>query len=271
MVLDNTRKLSKSEGLTLLKKVRTEFTSFYNQIANAFCTDDIVKELMAFRGYSSDEMFNTLKEVGVTRVFDMSELELIQPLHAYETSKYWGLFDKSGRYLLSGRYVVPIRDISGNVTALVGYYPDDRKYVTTPTFGFARDAQFFNIEQYAKFANEPNAKVYLVEGIFDTLSLRSLGLFALGNMGLGLSPIKREILKRFGHVYAIPDNDKAGRGVLPFTSAGRFKWNIDNNVTFVQIGIEGVKDTDDLVKMFDCKEDLLNLTDSYIAKVKETV
>jgi len=270
-VVDSTRKLTQAEGIELLKNVRNEFSSFIEQISSAYCVDSTIQELMQMRRYSSQEMYNTLKEVGVFKTNDLSSLELIAPLSKYNTSGRWGLVSVNGQYLLAGRYVIPIRDIKGKVTALVGWYPDERKYVTTPTFGFARDAQFFNIECYSQ---NVNADVYLVEGIFDTLALRSLDLFALGNMGLGLSPVKREILKRFNHVFAIPDADKPGRSVLPFHSKdvkSKFKWNIDSNVTFVEIAIEGIKDTDDLIKYYDCKKDLTDLNDlSYVTKIKET-
>ena len=279
MVEENARKLSKADGLAELKTLRTEYTRFYEEVAKVYSTDSVVTELMQARQYDSPDMFNILREVGVTKVSYLSELELVHKLSEYKTSQKWGLVDRNGNYLLADRYVVPIRDISGEITALVGWFPDDRKYVTTPTFGFSKDAQFFNIETYKKHLERLNNKeegyrdcVYLVEGIFDALSVRSLGLFALGNMGLGLSPIKREILKRFGHVYAIPDADKAGRGVLPFKSSGsrKNKWNIDYNATFVEVSIDGVKDTDDLIKNYDCKEDLTNLSTNFIEKIKET-
>lgn len=279
LVEDNARKLSVADGLAKLRLLREEYTAFYEQIASMYCTDEVVKELMQMRGYNTQEMYDTLKQVGITRVSHLSDLDLCSPLSRYKTAQDWGLLDRNGNYLLADRYVVPIRDIMGKITALVGWFPDDRKYVTTPTFGFSKDAQFFNMDWYSVHLNkletdkEYKDNVYLVEGIFDTLSIRSLGLFAVGNMGLGLSPVKREILKRFGHIYAIPDADKAGRGVLPFKSSGssKYKWKLDYNTTFVEISIEGIKDPDDLIKNYDCKADLLNLNpDTYIDKIRET-
>lgn len=264
MVLDDARKLSKTEALTKVKQLRREFTAFYDAL-RVFSTKEVVDELMAFRGYTSPDMYQTLLEIGVTKISSLGEIELVAPLSSYKTSSNWGLLDKNGRYLLTGRYVVPIRDISGDVTALVGWFPDDRKYVTTPTFGFSKDAQFFNIEQYSA----ASGYTFLVEGIFDTISLRSLGYTALGNMGLGLSPIKREILKRFGHVCAIPDGDKAGQSVLPYKSErNAYKWGIEQNVTFIELDVPDVKDVDDLIKLYDCKEDLDRAVNSTSYRLK---
>lgn len=272
-VTDDKVKLSKVDGLKHLIKLREEFTDFYSRIAEVFSTEQTVSELMAQRRYTSDEMREVLKELKPIKNSVLSDMELIAQLSSYSTSSQWGLTTRNGNYLLADRYVLPIRDSRGLVTALVGWLPDERKYVTTPTYGFARDAQFFNIEECRKYlgTSEP---VYLVEGIFDTLALRSLGLFSLGNMGLSLSPVKREILTRFGHVYAIPDNDAPGRSVLPYrdmdTPSKNGKWWIDN-VTYVELKVDGMKDMDDLVRFFDCKEDLLGLGDNYIAQIKETV
>lgn len=270
------KKFSRTEAVALATKIRDEYTVFYNQVAAFYSSDAVIADLMRRREYTSPEMYQVLKEVGVTRVSYLSELDMAIPLSTFETLQYWGLTDRNGNYLLADRFVIPIRDIAGRVTALVGWFPDERKYITTPTFGFSKDAQFFNMETYERHLHLLSAdtdykdNVYLCEGIFDTLSLRSLGLFGLGNMGLGLSPFKREILSRFGHIYAIPDADKAGRGVLPYSGIdSRFKWKLNQQATFVELHIDGVKDVDDLIRDYDCKTDLISLLPIYTEKITE--
>ena len=258
---------SRQDALRLIKQVRKEFTDYYNKLIEVYSTDEVVCDLMARRGYTTDEMYKTLKEVGLIRVDSFMDLVYSPLTQVYETHTEWGLTDKNGVPHLSGRYIVPIRDIHGFVPAIVGWLPDSRKYITTPTFGFARDAQFFNIECYRQYANE--GKVFLVEGIYDTLSLRSQSVFALGNMGLYLSPCKAKMLSRFGKVYAIPDADKAGRGVFPHRN-GKNKWAIPG-ATFVKLSLEDVKDADDAVKLYDIKADLeaLETKDGYSTKICE--
>lgn len=251
-----------------LGKIRDDFTDFVAKVSSYWSADSVITELMSMRGYSNQEMFDTLKDVGLFKVDNLSDL-------TYFTSadnallKQWGLITSNGDYLLKGRYTVPIRDISGKVTALVGWYPDNRKYITTPSVGFVRDTQFFNMECYETCMKQNKGVVYLVEGIFDTLSLRSLGFSALGNMGLDLSPFKTQILRRFGKVIAIPDNDKAGQSVNPyyshFSNKKRSPWRIENDCVFIGLPA-GVKDIDDFVKEFDCYDDLLSCKDARLFK-----
>lgn len=268
--------MSRQDALQLVKQVRKEFTEFYSELINTYGTDEVRCDLMNRRMYTDTAMYNTLKEVGLIRVDSFLDLVYHPFTQSFETHKYWGLTDDKGVPHLSGRYIVPIRDIMGNVTAIVGWYPDSRKYITTPTFGFARDAQFFNIESYADYTDSDY--VFLAEGIFDTLSLRSQGVFALGNMGLPLSGVKAKQLQRFGHVYAITDADKAGQSVLPH-KRGKNKWDI-KNATFVQIALPdavfgelryGIKDIDDAIKFYDIKSDLeaLKTNKGYMTRLKE--
>ena len=261
-------------------KVRNGLTELVDKLSAVFSTDEVISEVMYMRKYVvspyAEQIEKTLREVGIFKLDYYSEIQMIAPELTLEDAKLYGLIDRNGNYLLGGRYVVPIRDIMGNVTALVGWYPDDKKYVTTPTYGFSKDGQFFNIECYAKSFEgdypkykdeetgevlESTGMVYLVEGIFDTLSLRSLGFPVLGNMGLDMSLMKTEILSRFGKVIAIPDNDKAGMGSNPYLSriSGKGKkaeWQIKNENVIVQLP-KGVKDSDDFFKGYYCFEDLL--------------
>lgn len=266
------------QQVKLVKQVRSELTKFFERVCKVYCTDELILELMGHRKYYNQAMFDTLKDLGMFKVDYLSELTLVFPDITTEQFKQWGLVNENGDYILGGRYVVPIKDITGNVIALVGWHPmgGSRKYVTTPTLGFSRDASFFNLDCYSLAWEKWNGAVYVVEGIFDTISLKSLGLPALGMMGLEMSPIKTQILTRFGKVIGIPDNDKSGKKVNPLTnpfSGGRndrkFAWNIENENVFITLPT-GVKDVDDFVKEFDAYEDLVACQNfKYMKKLKE--
>lgn len=261
-------------------EIRNGLTDLVDKLIAVFSTDEVISEVMIRRKYNAspyaESIEQTLKEVGIFKLDYLSEISYIVPDITLEQLKLYGMTDRNNEYLLRGRYVVPIRDIAGKVTALVGWFPDVKKYVTTPTYGFSKDGQFFNIDCFSKSFNgdypkykdeesgeilESKGLVYLVEGIFDTLALRSLGFPALGNMGLEMSLMKSEILTRFGKVIAIPDNDKAGMATNKYLNriSGKgknFEWPIKNDCVIVQLP-RGVKDSDDFIKGYYCFEDLL--------------
>ena len=261
-------------------EVRDGLTDMVDKLTPIYSTDEVISEVMTHRKYNispyATKIEKTLKEVGIFKIDYLSEIQYLVPDLTVEKIKLYGIADRNGDYLLRGRYVVPIRDIAGKVTALVGWFPDVKKYVTTPTYGFSKDGQFFNMEcfsqsfngDYPKYKDEETGEVleskglvYLVEGIFDTLSLRALGFPVLGNMGLDMSLMKTEILTRFNKVIAIPDNDKAGMGTNPYLNrisgkAKKVEWLIKNEHVIVQLP-RGVKDSDDFIKGYYCFEDLL--------------
>lgn len=269
-----------NQELAKVREVRQGLTELVEKLSKVFSTDEVIDELMVLRKYNmsfyAEEMRAMLKEVGVFKLDYLSEIQMVDSTLTQEQALTYGLIDSNGNYLLRGRYAIPIRDIGNQVTAIVGWYPDSRKYITTPTYGFNKDGQFFNIECYVKsmtgdfpkYVDETGKElenceglVYLVEGIFDTLSLRALGFPALGNMGLDMSLLKTEILTRFGKVIAIPDNDKAGRSTNRYLNrisgkAKKFVWLIKNDNVIVQLP-KGVKDTDDFIQGYMCKDDLL--------------
>lgn len=264
-------------------EIRSLLTDIIDKIQEYFSTDEVIDSLMTLRGYNispyAENIQKTLKEVGVFKIDFLSELQMICKDIKLEDLVKVGLVDNKGNYFLSGRYAIPIRDISGKVSAVVGWLPqgnNNTKYLTTPTLGFSKAGQFFNMEcfemsfdgVYPKYRDEETGEVleskglvYLVEGIFDALSLRALGLPALSNMGLELSMVKTEILTRFSKVIAIPDNDSAGRATNPYLYkiSGKkqtMNWSFKNNSVIVQLP-KGVKDVDEFICKYYCLDDLL--------------
>lgn len=238
------------ERLDELHKVRKEFTAFTKKVQEIFSTEEVVYELMARRGYASEEMYNKLMEIGVFKVDNISDFLITGLDISAEQMKQWGLVSNDNLLLIGGRYIVPIKDVKGDVIAWVGWYPDNRKYVTTPTYGFKREVYFFNedatIDMFGK-------DVFLVEGIFDTISLSAMGYNVIGNMGLPLSLYKRKVLHRFGKIIRLPDNDLAGMSTIPHLNdaSGKTKknmWVIDNRNVLCRLP-HGIKDIDDYIKV----------------------
>ena len=259
-----------------VKKVREDLTKFFDRVCGLYCTDELISELMLHRKYHSQKMFDTLKEVGIFKVDYLSDITMFMPDITNDQFKEWGLVSEKGEYILAGRYVVAIRDISGKVVALVGWHPmgGSRKYVTTPTLGFSRDATFLNYDCFQYSWSKWNGVVYLVEGIFDAIALRSLGLPAIANQGLEMSLIKTQMLSRFSKIVCIPDNDKSGKSVNELTQlvsgkSSKFVWHIETDHVFVELPSD-VKDIDFFIRDFDAYDDLVSCQSKrYIVKLKE--
>lgn len=239
-IIDCYKKIGEVQGI---------LTNWFNIISEKFCTYETIIECMSLRDYQSEEMFNHLSKVGMFKVDSLTTAELFCKL-TDEQYELCGL-TKSGYFLLAGRYCVPIRTVDGKVCAIVGYLPDNRKYVTTPTFGFSKSTSLFGVEHTEYFTAD---YVCLCEGIFDTLSLQAYGFPALGNQGLDLSVFKAEMLKRYRKIVALPDGDKAGQSANPYkvNIAGRKSkgWQIPIDTVFVDLSkfSPTVKDVDDLLK-----------------------
>ena len=133
---------------------------------------------------------------------------------------------------------------------------------------------FFNFKQaYELSWRESNGFVIVVEGIFDCLSLRAIGLPAIATMGSSVSKAKGELLKLFRKVLAIPDDDKTGHiAINRYSPRG---WQVPQNTTMLRFhgGEFGLpngetvhcKDMDNFVSWYDMddvREILLSYYDS---------
>ena len=259
--------IRKNEVFPLYRKCVKELTSSYNYIKSLYTTD-YVSELCKLRGYVSEEQRKLISDMQLG-CCEISNTELLGDMR-FDL----GLVSGKDNFLLSGRYIIPVEDMSGNLVALIGYFPDVKKYITTPSPFFDKECLFFNFKQaYELSYKEYGGIVYVVEGIFDCLSLRSIGLPTIATMGSSVSNYKFELLKLFKKVIAIPDNDKTGKKALNKFSKSS-SWKLPFNTTVVKFeggvldlgGIERkVKDMDNFVSWYDVndvREILLSYKDS---------
>ncbi len=216
---------------------KTEIFPFYRktverlnncfEIMQEYYAEDSVDELIALRGYTEDIYSDTFNElhIGICHIEDTSVLP--QDFFAV------GLVNEKGKFLLNDRFVIPVHGVSGDLVGFIGYYPDDVKYIVCPTPFFSKDCLLFNFKQaYELSWTMYNGYVILVEGLFDCLSLRALGLPALATMGSTVSKAKGIQLNLFNKVLAIPDDDKTGHKALdPYSKQ---HWNIPSTGTFLR-------------------------------------
>lgn len=232
-------------------------------VANSKSSDELAVEICEKRKYyGGEERWKKLfKEVGIAFVnsetCDLDRLKI-------DRFKDMALFSDKGNFIIENRYIIPIRDMIGNIVALVGWYPDEKRYITTPSRYFSKSKLFFGLEQISKTGL--NANYFLVEGIFDTLSLRSLGFNAIGQMGIEAGRYKEVLYGLFNRIVAIPDCDKRGLEVIKTNkwgipvNASYLRWVGETDISNDEENKVKVKDIDYLIKIFEEEDvkDLLN-------------
>lgn len=209
---------------------------------------NVAKEICALRGYYPERMVNILVKAGFLRIEDNSCYSQLK-----NAGGDLGLF-KDGHFLLEGRYIFPVCDMLGNIIALIGWYPDEKKYVTTPSRLFSKTCQFYGMEQLGVTGLYKD--YILVEGIFDCLSVRSVGLPCVAQMGINSSRYKVAMYSLFKSFLSIPDNDGEGRKVIS-TDA----WKLPNNSKYLRWSGDTSKDIDILCNSYeeeDIRDMLLN-------------
>lgn len=208
------------------------------------------EELCSLRLYQDPKMVEVLKEVGFIKLPDTVDLEPLKELPSYSLL---GLEAKTGRCLLEGRFAFPVKDMLGNIIALIGWYPDEKKYITTPSKYFHRSSLFFGLDQLSTYGRQDI--VFVCEGIFDALSLRSLGYRAYATMGVELSRQKKMLYSVLGNkVVGVSDRDNVGNSVRDYDRWGCWKyltWVGEFDMSEIEEENLKIKDIDDLVKLFD--------------------
>jgi len=213
--------------------------------------DLVAREICTLRGYYPERMVDILKQAGFMYIkegdCDFSKLK--------SAGSDLALFSDKGNFLLDGRFIFPVRDMLGNTVALIGWFPDEKKYVTTPSKMFSKACLFYGMEQLSKTGI--GKKYILVEGIFDCLSVRSLGIPCVAQMGITSSRYKSVLYSLFSQLVGIPDNDFEGRGVISKDS-----WMLPSNSKYFRWTGDNSKDIDTLCNGYeaeDVKEMLLSI------------
>lgn len=255
--------MNKREVVPYYKKCASAMEDAYTYIKTLFDVNKSIEELCKLRGYTLNGEQRKLLEAMQICYCTMS----IEDEGLGEMATELGLTTKTERFLLDERFIIPVRDIIGNLVTLIGYYPDNKKYITVPAPFFSKDVLFFNIDHAYRLSMQKfNGIVFLVEGIFDCLSMRSIGLPVIATMGSTVSLLKKELLKIFKKVVYIPDNDAVGRRALNRRDSV-YGWNVPNSATGIRLSgsilvtdDEGdskevkIKDVDNLISWFEAED-----------------
>ena len=227
------------------KDYYTRFNIVWDYLKScSFEENSVIDKICEFRGYDTEgSMPSMLKKVGFVYL-DPDEFTPTK-LEKLDSSGDLGIFSE-GNFLLQERFIFPVRDMLGNILALIGWFPDEKKYVTTPSRLFSKKGMFFGMEQLRDTGLGKD--YFIVEGIFDSISIRSLGYNCVALMGISLGSYTEVLYSLFKRVVAIPDNDKEGRKVVQLD-----KWRLPSTGKYLKINGKH-KDIDDVIKYFDMSD-----------------
>lgn len=223
--------------------------------------DVVAYNVCKLRGYYTERMSGILQKAGFMFIEDNSVYSALSGV-----GNDIGLF-KNGEFLLQNRFIFPVRDMLGNTIAFIGWFPDDKKYITTPSKLFSKSCLFYGMEQLLDTGL--GGKYFIVEGIFDTLSLRSIGVNALGMMGITSGRVKEGLYCLMSNIAACPDNDAQGKDVVE-----NDKWHLPTYGRYFKWIGDDSKDIDELVNSYeatDIKEFLMKAFLSKERVVKQRV
>ena len=205
--------------------------------------DVVAYNICKLREYQVERMQKVLMDTGF--MFIEGNDSVYDPLR--EGTEDLALFSKDGNFLLSKRFIFPVKDMLGNTIALIGWFPDDKKYITTPSKLFSKNCLFYGMEQLA--VTGIGKPYFLCEGIFDRLSILSLGLPAVSQMGIVSSRVKFVLYSLFSRLVGIPDNDVQGRDVL-----WNDKWSLPSNSSYFRWTGDDSKDIDKLINSYEAED-----------------
>lgn len=238
------------------------FNAAWRHIQESF-TDETLGDLAEIRGYPlSSPLLGYIRDSREVVWCSQETIDGLKSLDLPSDLGIWGIDKNGNEYsVLSERFVTPVRDFMGNVLALIGYYPDSRKYMTTRSPYFKKSVLFMGLDQ---LQYNPRLTV-IVEGVFDYLSLRSIGITALSTMGIGVSSDKQALYPLMGKIVGIPDMDKQGQKVLMYDNwklpeGSRYlRWK-DTQIALPDGSSYSVKDVDALLKFMrpDDMRDIFN-------------
>lgn len=239
------------------------FSEFAHELISSIYSDDLssqeyyLKYVAAIRKVPIDY----LKKIGAFFVPNNEYIAHYGGVHAYKR-EYDIYYD--GVCAWTHFLVIPIRSLSGTIYGFVGWdmnnsLKKEQGEQDLPTYRTTRKSTF-NKNNF--FLTDPevirntfdSSTIFIVDGVFDVLSLLSRGLPAISVLGSYPGPIHFYFLHWFEHIYVISDNDEAG-----YKMYRRIHSAIPRTVRILQ---SKTKDIDDFLKLYpdvatECLKNLL--------------
>ena len=159
--------------------------------------------------------------------------------------------------------LIPIKDLSGNIVGIVGWdinhkaraedgekglemYKTSNKSVMNKNHYFLTDIDVLE-------ENFQSEVIFVVDGVFDAISLNSIGIPAISLLGSNTSKTLYYFLRWYSYIYVAQDNDLSGTNLLK-----KLKLAVPNVFGVYQ---NKAKDIDELLKLYPdkVKKQLYNL------------
>jgi DNA primase len=177
-----------------------------------------------------------------------------------------GYVPERARHKLSGRIIMPIKDMSGRnvalTTRLIVDRVDGRKHWHE---SFVKNRYIYGIKElYKNILNK--RKIIIVEGQFDALRLFSSGVpIAVATLGSAISICQlSRIIQLADDIFLCFDNDDAGRKATSQVYSLLKKYELwrQKDINIMSVSLYGVKDPDEYISKFGQKY--------FIEKLKES-
>jgi len=201
----------------------------------SFCNIYRDTDIELLRKYKSFIIFNDTYLLDITG--GMADLEMYG-LYYRETCKF------------KGRLVIPITGFDGRVYGFVGYDNGNEKeklkesevfvkYLYTGEVAFKKERHMLmSRDEFEKAVD--CGYVCIVDGIFDKITLTSLGIPAVSILGSHLSKYHKYYLKYIKKWVVVSDNDSAGKKLFEYCKSV--------HTDTVQLKFVGAKDIDELMR-----------------------
>lgn len=102
-----------------------ELKDKYNYMRSLF-SGNYIDELCEIRGYVGQEQKKLLTDMDIGYC-DIDDVDLLGSMR-----KDLGLVSSKDNFILGGRFIIPVYDIAGELTSLIGYFPDKKKIYNNP-------------------------------------------------------------------------------------------------------------------------------------------
>jgi hypothetical protein len=176
-----------------------------------------IKEFADMRGFQ----LSTVEELGIFYVGD--PVEMLVPKYLDLVEAFGVISPTNKKPIFHDRYVIPIKDVYGNMLNVVGYQKDaNERYVYGTSVYYRRRDHLWGLENMHK-AYEKGYGI-LVEGITDAIALRDIGYdVTFANCGTHGAPMAMRQFDRCRYgLLEIPDRDPAGQSAASRWKCHRF-------------------------------------------------